>query len=80
MKLGQTGRDRITGFVGVATGIVDYISGCNQVLLTPPIDDKGALREAQWFDVQRVEQIAEAPTIRLENSVSPGPDLPAPKR
>ena len=29
MKLGATYRDEITGFEGIATGVVKYITGCD---------------------------------------------------
>ena len=77
--LGQKARDRITGFTGVITGHVAYISGCNQVLLVPQVGKDGKLVDSQWFDEQRVE-ILKALRINLDNSRTPGPDLPAPKR
>jgi hypothetical protein len=78
-ELGRTYRDLITGFTGVATGHVRYISGCNQVLLQPPVDKEGKLREPQWFDEQRLE-VKGTKAIVLDNSETPGFDAPAPKR
>jgi hypothetical protein len=78
-KLGNTYRDRITGFSGVATGWTTYISGCSQVLLAPPVDKEGKLVEAQWFDEQRLVDLRAEP-IALDNSETPGFDKPAPKR
>ena len=78
-QLGNNYKDRITGFAGVATGHVRYITGCNQVLLAPTVDKEGKLRESQWFDEQRLEALDGA-TIVLENSGTPGPDKAAPKR
>lgn len=75
--LGKPYRDRITGFSGVAIGFVTYISGCNQALLSPKVGDDGALREAVWFDVQRMEPI-DGPTIVLDNGATPGADKAAP--
>ena len=37
--LGATYRDVITGFSGVATGYVKYLTGCNQVLIQPEARD-----------------------------------------
>jgi hypothetical protein len=54
IKLGWTYRDNVTGFKGVAIGEVSYLTGCNQVLLAPPVGDHGDHREARWFDVQWV--------------------------
>lgn len=78
IELGITARDRITGFQGVVTGKVEYISGCNQCLLTPPAKD-GALVQAEWLDEQRLAPV-EAERIVLENGATPGFDRPAPRR
>ena len=53
--LGMRYRDVITGFSGIAIGVVNYITGCNQVLLSPSAKD-GAWVESQWMDVSRLEQ------------------------
>lgn len=79
MFLGHTLRDRITGFTGVCTGYVHYLTGCNQVLLAPPLSADGAMRDSQWFDVQRCE-VTGAPPIVLDNGATPGADRAAPKR
>jgi hypothetical protein len=79
ITLGRKYKDAITGFSGVAVGHVRYVSGCNQVLLTPPVDKDGKLIDAQWFDEQRcVDQGGD--TISLDNSATPGFDKQAPKR
>lgn len=79
INLGARFRDRITGFTGVATGLVQYISGCNQVLLVPAAKDGNELKSGEWFDVQRVEVI-DGDVIVLDNQHTPGCDQPAPKR
>jgi hypothetical protein len=77
-QLGLIYKDKITDFEGVATGHVRYLTGCNQVLITPKIDKEGKPREAQWFDEQRlVQQPSES--ITLDNSKSPGFDKQPPK-
>lgn len=79
ITLGKRYKDKITGFTGIATGFVRYITGCDQALLAPPCGSDGAPRDSQWFDAQRLdEQPGEA--IALENGRTPGPDRPAPKR
>lgn len=79
ITLGKTYRDKITGFRGVATGYVQYISGCNQVLIQPSVKD-GALVDSHWFDVQRLEVDDSAPIVVLDNGSTPGCDRAAPKR
>lgn len=79
IALGATYTDRITGFSGIATGHVTYISGCNQVLLAPPVDAEGKLRDSQWFDEQRLE-LQPGRQVILDNSGGNGFDKAAPKR
>ena len=69
--LGCTYKDRVTGFSGVCTGICFYLTGCNQVLLTPKAKEGGDYVESRWLDIQRLEYVDE-PKITLDNSVSPG--------
>ncbi|MDE2098827.1 MAG: hypothetical protein KGL39_16360 [Patescibacteria group bacterium] len=78
--LGQTVTDKITGFKGVVTGRCEYISGCDQALVVPPVDDKGKIDDGRWFDVQRLVVDAAAPIVRLDNGDTPGCDAPAPVR
>jgi hypothetical protein len=79
VPLGSKAKDTITGFSGVVTGFCEYISGCNQVLLTPPVDKDGGYKSGQWFDVQRVERVDDSLVV-LDNSETPGCDIPAPVR
>lgn len=81
ISLGIVAKDKITGFQGTVTGICQYISGCNQALLAPRVDDKGAAREGAWFDLQRLEQIgSDDDAIVLDNGDTPGCDKAAPIR
>jgi hypothetical protein len=80
INLGMTYKDKITGFTGVATGFVQYISGCNQALLAPRCGEDGSLRDSQWFDQQRLEVQPEHPIVALDNGATPGCDRAAPRR
>lgn len=79
IHLGNTYQDKVTGFTGVATGHVDYISGCNQTLLVPKVGADNKPGDPSWVDDQRLVSV-DAPTIVLDNSKTPGCDAPAPKR
>ena len=79
VNLGVMAMDKITGFKGRVTGFVVYISGCNQALLTPSVGKDGKMVESMWVDEQRLE-ITDAKVLILDNSKTPGADLPAPKR
>lgn len=79
--LGRKYRDKISGFTGVATGYVNYITGCNQALLGPKAKDDGTLPQSHWFDEQRLEDVTEpGGQVVLDNGDAPGFDLPAPIR
>ena len=79
IELGRTYKDKITGFKGVATGYVVYISGCNQALLVPPVSKSGAKVKGEWIDEQRLKA-TKAKLITLDNTKSLGFDQMAPKR
>lgn len=77
-ELGTTAKDKITGFSGMVVGRVEYISGCNQILLSPKVAKDGTLRGAEWFDEQRCDQVGKTKLI-LDNGATPGFDRAAPK-
>ena len=79
VTLGHTYKDRINGFEGVCTGVVQYLTGCNQALLAPKCGPDGAMRASEWFDQQRLDDTG-APAVKLNNGPTPGFDRPAPKR
>jgi len=78
--LGYTYKDKITGFTGTCTGYVEYISGCNQLLLVPPIKPDGSIVDSKWFDVQRCELVQNIARVTLDNGATPGCDAAAPTR
>lgn len=78
--LGKTATDRITGFKGVVTGYCEYISGCNQALVVPPVKADGTSVYPGWFDVQRLAIDESIPRVVLDNGDTPGCDMPAPVR
>lgn len=53
--LGCRAKDKVTGFAGVITSVCFDLYGCIQVILTPPVDNKGGKIEGQWFDVNRLD-------------------------
>ncbi len=76
--LGETYKDAVSGFQGVVIGCVYYITGCNQALLQPVIKDNGEFVECRWVDFQRLAYV-DVPRIELDNSKTPGFDIPAPR-
>lgn len=79
IMLGLTVEDRISGFRGVVTGYVEYLTGCNQALVQQRARD-GEYKEPLWFDVQRLVVDETTLPIVLDNGQTPGSDKPAPRR
>ena len=73
-------KDRITGFSGIVTGFVTYLSGCHQALVVPKVTTDGTFKDAQWFDEQRLEVDKKFKPVVLDNGKTPGSDVAAPKR
>lgn len=76
---GYTVKDVVTGFVGVVTGTVHYITGCNQCLVQPSATEDGKIPEGCWIDEQRLEVASEIPIV-LDNGANPGFDKAPPIR
>ena len=64
---GYTIRDKVTGLTGVLTGYVTYITGSDQVLLSPRVESSFPLEDARWVDVARVELVDTVPPIFLSD-------------
>ncbi len=77
IELGHQIEDGITGFQGTVVGIVDYITGCKQILVQPRSKD-GAWVESHWLDADRATVIpgSERSTVNVKDN---GPDKPAPR-
>lgn len=72
IELGRKVRDKITGFEGVATSRVEYLTGCTQIGVAPKVDNEGKIRDTQYFDFGRLEYV-DASTISLEEAkANPG--------
>jgi hypothetical protein len=76
--LGRKVKDRITGFNGVVTGYVKYLTGCNQCLVIPPMGKENKKPDGEWFDEQRLE-VLKGLALVLDNSKANGFDKAAPK-
>lgn len=71
-------RDKITGFEGMVTGHSDYITGCDQYLVQPPVKET-EFKEPRWFDANRLEVVEETPALKVTGEEN-GADIPAPAK
>lgn len=78
-QLGHTYADAITGFSGVCIGRAEYLTGCNQALLQPKGTDPQKRPDSEWFDEQRLSEVANCVVVTLDNGSTPGCDKAAPK-
>jgi hypothetical protein len=70
-------RDKITGLEGIVTGYCDYITGCNQYLVQPPVKD-GDYKDSHWIDEGRLDAVGTGVT-GIEQTDT-GADKPAQKK
>lgn len=76
IELGSKVRDQITGLTGTATGRTEYITGCEQILVQPPLNKDGAFVQGHWVDVDRLVVVDEPKLVlKVEKN---GPDMAAP--
>jgi hypothetical protein len=72
IEFGEVYRDRISGFQGTCTGKSSFISGCDQVLLTPTVGSDGGFKEGNWFDDERLIDVqTEQPVQRTSRKGGP---------
>lgn len=72
IQLGINVTDKITGFSGTVTGMVKYITGCDQALITPRVTDNTKYPEANWIDVNRLIVNEDVEMIIVETSKDVG--------
>lgn len=54
-ELGETLRDKVSGFKGICTGRADYLTGCRQYKLQPKGLNKEKLPwNTEWFDEEQL--------------------------
>ena len=70
--LGCTVKDSITGFIGVVTGAASYLTGCDQVSVTPSTTEVGKYPEGVWLDVNRAKVLSEIPPMTIDTTTDKG--------
>lgn len=73
--LGSRLKSRVSGFVGIAVGRIEYLNGCVQYCLKPPVDKEGKNVEPLYFDVEELELVnaGVADTVKPSRSGGPTP-------
>lgn len=73
MKLGDTLRDKITGFTGVAVSVHEYLHGCRRFSLQPTDLRDGKPVETHSFDEPQLEIIADGGVAPKSGNTPGGP-------
>lgn len=75
IELGQKAEDKITGFYGTITGRAQYLTGCDQYCLVPPIRQGiNEVQKCEWFDEGRIKILG--PGISSAEVAGPRPGGP----
>jgi len=80
IQLGQQARDKVTGFEGIVTARVEYLTGCNQYGLTPPARE-GKVEGTEYFDEARIDIVGRGILPEaVQGEAKGGPNRDAPRR
>lgn len=71
MKLGAIYRDRVTGMVGTAVRLVEFLGGCNRITLRPKVDKDGKLVDGVMIPMEQAELVDEGPAVVAEKKKTP---------
>ncbi|VVO40270.1 MULTISPECIES: hypothetical protein [Pseudomonas] len=82
IELGQKAEDKVTGFYGTITARAQYLTGCDQYCLAPPIRQGiNEVQKSEWFDEGRIKILG--PGISAADVAGPargGPQRDMPTR
>jgi hypothetical protein len=73
-ELGETVKDKVTGFKGVVVGRSNHISGCDTFGVQASTLKDGAPQDPKWFDEPRLESTGKRMDIVDGRTVKTGAD------
>ncbi len=80
IKLGQKGKDKVTGFIGIIVARSSWFTGCDQYLLSPKAKKSDEIKDAQWFDEGRIEIVGRGILPKeVKTKKNGGPQMHQPK-
>lgn len=60
VKLGDTVRDIVTGFTGIAVARTQWLHGCDRIAIQPPVGKDGKPVDNAAFDIMQIEVLKSA--------------------
>ena len=76
IQLGLQVKDIVDGFIGIAISKVEYLNGCIQYGVQPPIGEDKKVGTIEWIDEQQLEVIGEGVTKLYNKGHQEFVDLP----
>ncbi len=76
ISLGDTVRDIVTGFTGIATARVEYLNGCKQICIKPKVAENGKMPDGEYIDMQQAEMVGEGVHITQKTTGGHMTDMP----
>lgn len=73
--LGKKVKDIVTGFQGIATGRCEYLNGCIQYRVEPPMKTDGTTID-KWIDVGQLEIVGEGVAVTKRDTGGPSSSEP----
>jgi len=70
MKLGQKVECLVTGFSGIATGIAEYLHGCERVEVQSSMDKDGKVEDSVMFDLPQLKVIDKKQVVKSKTPKS----------
>jgi len=75
-ELGKKAKDKISGFTGIITSRIQYLTGCDQYGIKPKIKADGEPIEVSYFDEGRIEIVGDGMTTTdVKSDKDNGPDV-----
>ena len=78
IKLGQTVRCIVTGFMGIATSRLEYLNGCIQYCVKPPVKENKA-DDGMYIDHQQLEVVDDGICEKITPKKTGGPVMDSPR-
>jgi hypothetical protein len=80
LQFGVRAKCKVTGFTGIVAGRTEYLNGCIQWLVKPPIDKDGKYVDGQWVDDGQLEVIDDGIIVVAPAKPPGGPKNDAPPK
>jgi hypothetical protein len=76
ITLGEKVRDKVSGFVGIATSRVEYLNGCIQYGVRGKVDKDNKAPEAIYVDQEQLEIVSKGISIKKKATGGDMSDAP----